>query len=121
MLGREELRMRRVPSGFEAAEGWRRTNRRLLPHPISHGLYCPFAPPSQPQDQPHLALGTYVLEQALNRLHALPARHPTASVRAVDQDRGVPYGLSVHGSTLFDQEFLDPLVHDHRGRFTRRL
>jgi hypothetical protein len=72
MLGRQELRMRCVPAGIKAAEGWRRTNRRPLPHPISHRSYCPSVPPSPPQDQPHMALGTHVVAQAFDRLHALP-------------------------------------------------
>ena len=72
MLGCQELRMRRVPGGIEAAEGWRRTNR-LLPHPISHWSYCLSAPPSPPQDQLHLALGIHVLAEALD-----PAARPAS-------------------------------------------
>src|SRR5262245_56561476 len=41
--------MRRVPGNFEAVEGWRRSNRRLLPHPISHGR---IALPRQPRTRP---------------------------------------------------------------------
>jgi hypothetical protein len=62
--------MRLIAGGIEAAEGWRRTDRRLLPHRIFHWSYCPSAPPSPPQDQPHLALGTHVLAQVFDRRHA---------------------------------------------------
>ena len=59
MLSRQELRVRRVPADIEATEGWRRSNRWLLPHPISHRSYCPSAPPSPRQDQPHPGPGAH--------------------------------------------------------------
>jgi hypothetical protein len=44
MLSRQELCMRRVAAGIEVPKGWRRSNRWLLPHPITHRSYCPSVP-----------------------------------------------------------------------------
>jgi Alpha/beta hydrolase family len=75
-------------------EGWWRTNRRLLPHPISHWSYCPSAP-SPPQDQPHMARAHTCSSKPSTGGTSYQSRQPRAS--HVEQHRGVWYGLSVDG------------------------
>jgi hypothetical protein len=86
MFSRQELRMRRVPGSIEAAEGRRRSNRWLLPHPISQGRIA------LPRRRPRLKINrtrdwAHVLAQAFDRLHAQPVPLPTPAAYAVDQDR----------------------------------
>src|SRR5262249_30870121 len=82
---------------FEAVEGWRRSNRRLLPHPISHGR---IALPRQPRTRPDVksmsdntdgiiiaSIVQFCLHGAGPRPAGAPSTHPTWSPSSASAPR----------------------------------